>query len=295
MKVSDFLNNENIFKKIKEYLEKNELIKLYHLNKEVRRIMTRIDLSKGKEQKNIYFNSDKEINFKYITKNIFSNKNDELEKKIKFGCLDCDRCPSENCECFLRMYSYFPYNENGDLIINNDIIEYPIFECIPDICLCKNCNNKKTQNGITLDFEIFETQSKGFGVRCNQVIEKGTFICEYVGEYISYDTAVERNKLNNMNYIIFIIENAKNVNKIFIDSMFFGNLSRFFNHCCDPNLIIKLIRVDNVFPRICFFSNKKINVKEELCFDYGSSFGISNDKKCFCNSLNCLGYLPYFN
>ena len=52
-----------------------------------------------------------------------------------------------------------------------------------------------------------------------------------------------------------------------IDARRYGNISRFINHLCEPNIIPVKVFVDHQdlrFPRICFFSSRDIKANEEL-------------------------------
>lgn len=52
-----------------------------------------------------------------------------------------------------------------------------------------------------------------------------------------------------------------------IDARYYGNISRFINHLCDPNIIpvrVFMLHQDLRFPRIAFFSSRDIRTGEEL-------------------------------
>lgn len=52
-----------------------------------------------------------------------------------------------------------------------------------------------------------------------------------------------------------------------IDARYYGNISRFINHLCDPNLIpvrVFMLHQDLRFPRIAFFSSRDILSGQEL-------------------------------
>ena len=52
-----------------------------------------------------------------------------------------------------------------------------------------------------------------------------------------------------------------------IDARKYGNISRFINHLCEPNLVPVKVFVEHQdlrFPRICLFSSKDIAAYEEL-------------------------------
>ena len=116
--------------------------------------------------------------------------------------------------------------------------------------------------------------------------------------------AKERSKKDKMNYILYIVENFKNEKRIFaIDPTIIGNIGRYINHSCDPNLSKHLVRVDTMYPRVALVAKKDITAGTELTFDYGSQenkYSSSNSeesipgKKCFCKSEKCQGFLPFY-
>lgn len=80
---------------------------------------------------------------------------------------------------------------------------------------------------------------KGWGVRATKLIPKGTFICEYMGELITAEEAENRGLFYDAvqcSYL-FDLDVEDKTNCCFtIDATNYGNVSRFINHCCDPNL-----------------------------------------------------------
>lgn len=77
-----------------------------------------------------------------------------------------------------------------------------------------------------------------------------------------------------------------------IDARFYGNVSRFINHHCEPNLVpvrVFMSHQDLRFPRIAFFSTRLIQAGEQLGFDYGERFWDIKGKlfSCRCGSPKC--------
>lgn len=71
-----------------------------------------------------------------------------------------------------------------------------------------------------------------------------------------------------------------------------GNIGRYFNHSCTPNLIVQNVFVDTLdlrFPWISFFSKYYIPAGTELTWDYGYEVGSIPGKvmNCYCNSAKC--------
>ncbi|ETE65927.1 Histone-lysine N-methyltransferase SETDB2 [Ophiophagus hannah] len=63
-----------------------------------------------------------------------------------------------------------------------------VYECSL-LCSCdKNmCQNRLVQHGLQVRLQVFSTEKKGWGVRCLDDIDKGTFVCTYAGKLMSKD------------------------------------------------------------------------------------------------------------
>jgi euchromatic histone-lysine N-methyltransferase len=77
-----------------------------------------------------------------------------------------------------------------------------------------------------------------------------------------------------------------------IDAREYGNVSRFINHSCEPNLFPVRVYTghqDRRFPRMAFFSRCEIQPGEEICFDYGPRFWKIKTKEfpCLCETPSC--------
>jgi SET domain-containing protein len=75
--------------------------------------------------------------------------------------------------------------------------------------------------------------------------------------------------------------------------MHYGDVSRFFNHSCNPNVDIYTV-IQNGDTRVydlAMFSNRAIKPYEELCFDYKCKKEVKVKAKCFCGEENCRGWL----
>lgn len=97
---------------------------------------------------------------------------------------------------------------------------------------------------------------------------------------------------------------AKNTRRLFsgeetcyiIDARQEGNLGRFINHSCSPNLFVQNVFVDTHdlrFPWVAFFASKRIKAGTELTWDYNYEVGSVEGKVllCCCGSLRCTGRL----
>ncbi|XP_051870401.1 histone-lysine N-methyltransferase SETDB2-like [Pristis pectinata] len=78
----------------------------------------------------------------------------------------------------------------------------------------------------------------------------------------------------------------------FLDATEEGNIGRFLNHSCDPNLMVQSVFVDTHdknFPWVAFFTNRYIKAGSELTWDYSYSVGTIPEEEipCFCGSIKC--------
>lgn len=87
------------------------------------------------------------------------------------------------------------------------------------------------------------------------------------------------------------------VNKMYTtDAKKYGNVSKFINHSCDPNLRVQIVfhnSHDLRFPLISFYSSMHILAGTELTWDYGYKISSVPKKvlQCHCGSSNCRGRL----
>ena len=76
-----------------------------------------------------------------------------------------------------------------------------------------------------------------------------------------------------------------------IDAYIYGNISRYMNHSCDPNVVSVAIHLENrnlFYPRIFIFASKDIQPFEELTLNYNCSpLNIRKELRCLCGAKNC--------
>ncbi|KAG5280896.1 hypothetical protein AALO_G00065210 [Alosa alosa] len=227
-------------------------------------------------------------NFKYVPENCCTSQMNIDENITHLQHCKCkDDCSSNNCVCGqLSIRSW--YDKEGRLLPEFSREDPPyLFEC-NHACSCwRSCRNRVVQNGLRTRLQVFRTDQMGWGVRALQDIPEGSFVCEYVGEII---TDKEANTRGN-DAFLFNLDNK--VGDVYcIDAQFYGNVARFLNHLCEPNLFP--VRVftkhqDLRFPRVALFSCRHIRVGEELGFDYGEHFWKVKSKylSCQCHSPKC--------
>ncbi|KAI7898435.1 uncharacterized protein BX663DRAFT_524706 [Cokeromyces recurvatus] len=198
------------------------------------------------------------------------------------------------------------YDENGILLLNQGTA---IYEC-NQWCACDagTCKNRVVQKGRKIPLEIFKTYNKGWGVRSRRFIPKGTFIEEYIGEVITIEEGDRRGILYDKlkcSYLFDMDFARDELNtKYVIDSFVLGNVSRFFNHSCSPNLDVYAVyydSADNLMHRLAFFAKRDIQKGEELCFDYNGRRDVLNEENnddascyaCHCGSSECRKWIYY--
>ncbi|XP_044782525.1 histone-lysine N-methyltransferase EHMT1 isoform X7 [Bubalus bubalis] len=227
-------------------------------------------------------------NYKYVSQNCVTSPMN-IDRNITHlqYCVCIDDCSSSNCMCGqLSMRCW--YDKDGRLLPEFNMAEPPLlFEC-NHACSCwRTCRNRVVQNGLRARLQLYRTQNMGWGVRSLQDIPLGTFVCEYVGELISDSEADVREE----DSYLFDLDN-KDGELYCIDARFYGNVSRFINHHCEPNLVpvrVFMSHQDLRFPRIAFFSTRLIEAGEQLGFDYGQRFWDIKGKlfSCRCGSPKC--------
>ncbi|XP_068634494.1 histone-lysine N-methyltransferase, H3 lysine-9 specific SUVH6-like [Aristolochia californica] len=280
-----------------------------------------VDISEGNERIPIsavnLIDDEKPYPFKYITKAIYPSwYNPEPPR----GC-DCTKgcSDSENCFCAVKNGGEIPFNHDGAIVEAKPLV----YECGPS-CKCPpSCYNRVSQRGIKVHLEVFKTEARGWGVRSLTSIPSGSFICEYTGVVLKDTEAEERT--GNDEYLFDIGNNyndhslwdglstvipALQTNAICevvetvgftIDAADYGNVGRFINHSCSPNLYAQNLLYDHddkTLPHIMFFAAENIPPLQELTYHYNYTIDQVRDangdikkKPCFCGSHECTGRL----
>lgn len=81
-----------------------------------------------------------------------------------------------------------------------------------------------------------------------------------------------------------------------IDAKLRGNIGRYFNHSCGPNVFVQNVFVDTYdfkFPSVAFFTSQAVKAGTELCWDYNYTIDSVQGKRldCHCGATNCRGRL----
>ncbi|KAF5741216.1 histone-lysine N-methyltransferase H3 lysine-9 specific SUVH4-like [Tripterygium wilfordii] len=239
------------------------------------------------------------------------------------GCNCKGKCTnSKTCSCAKLNGSDFPYVEQdgGRLIEPKDVV----FECGPACGCGPNCVNRTSQRGIKYRLEVYRTEDKGWAVRSWDFIPSGAPVCEYAG-VLRKNTDLEN--VSGNDYIFDIdcwhtmngiggrekrqgdesvptIDVEKIDDKMLeSDSEFcihacsHGNVARFINHSCEPNLFVQCVlssHHDMRLARVILFAADPIPPFQELTYDYGYALDsvIGPDGKlkqmpCYCGTADC--------
>ncbi|CAA22283.1 Histone-lysine N-methyltransferase, H3 lysine-9 specific [Schizosaccharomyces pombe] len=221
----------------------------------------------------------------------------------------CDLNNPSRCECLddLDEPTHFAYDAQGRVRADTGAV---IYEC-NSFCSCSmECPNRVVQRGRTLPLEIFKTKEKGWGVRSLRFAPAGTFITCYLGEVITSAEAAKRDKNYDDDGItyLFDLDMFDDASEYTVDAQNYGDVSRFFNHSCSPNIAIYSAVRNHGFRTIydlAFFAIKDIQPLEELTFDYAGAKDFSPvqsqksqqnrisklRRQCKCGSANCRGWL----
>ena len=125
-----------------------------------------------------------------------------------------------------------------------------------------------------LPVKSMNIRGKGKGVISTRFIKRGEFICEYVGELLTHEQAMEREDVYNkrglkVGYMFYFQSKGK---RCCIDAtQDNGRMGRLINHSrLDANLKPRLIVVDDV-PRLFFTATRDITANTELQYPYGEN------------------------
>uniref|UniRef100_A0A3Q1C4K9 Histone-lysine N-methyltransferase SETDB2 n=1 Tax=Amphiprion ocellaris TaxID=80972 RepID=A0A3Q1C4K9_AMPOC len=96
------------------------------------------------------------------------------------ACCDClDGCSdARSCACIAMTTGGRHYNHHRLL----EPVLSGLYECGP-WCGCdrSRCQNRLVQRGVRVRLQVFQTPDRGWGVRCRDDLDRGTFVCVYAG------------------------------------------------------------------------------------------------------------------
>ncbi|XP_038692955.1 histone-lysine N-methyltransferase, H3 lysine-9 specific SUVH1-like isoform X2 [Tripterygium wilfordii] len=241
--------------------------------------------------------------FTYVSSIKYSKEANSADSSSGCACAGGCLPGNQNCYCIQKNGGYLPYIANG-VVANTGKL---IYECGPS-CLCPpNCKNRASQGGLKVRLEVFKTKDKGWGLRSWDPIRGGAYICEYAGEAFVYSKVEALH--NDMDDYLFDAtrscppilpsdpnEAPKMPFPLAISAKNIGNVARFMNHSCSPNVIWQpVLRTNNKESdlHVVFLAIRHIPPMTELTYDYGmvppEKMG-RRKKLCLCGSSKCRGF-----
>lgn len=259
--------------------------------------------------------------FTYITERVWPKNMKEPEAPK--GC-NCEGvCDPKTCSC--RDPSSHSFNFNGSKRLT--VARGAILECGPNCKCSAECTNRNAQHGIRFRLELYRTALKGWALRSWDNIPIGSIVAPYIGEVLHEDnltdddvyvlnldtmkigsqgTDVREAKSNDIEKLSKKLLNDSGNKEVqknnencqwVLDAKDKGNIARFFNHSCDPNMFYQSVIWDHNdlnFSVPVLIASKNIPAMTELTYDYGYVIGSvkSTDGKiekleCHCGANGC--------
>ncbi|XP_045834398.1 histone-lysine N-methyltransferase SETDB2 isoform X4 [Meles meles] len=165
--------------------------------------------------------------------------------------------------------SYQVKDFEDNLLIESDVID--ITKCREETPSGGTCNQATTLDKLNITKELKaqmqKLQEETPAYQNHQVFCEKEFPSET--KNISPDSLKKFNKGN-----MFLLDATKE-----------GNVGRFLNHSCCPNLLVQNVFVetrDRNFPLVAFFTNRYVKARTELTWDYGYEAGTMPEKEILC-------------
>ncbi|XP_023934119.2 histone-lysine N-methyltransferase SUV39H2 isoform X1 [Bicyclus anynana] len=231
--------------------------------------INQVDRSKKLTVENKFDLTGPPENFTYINESI-PGAGVTIPTEPPIGC-ECVACNCRSKSCCGMQAGLFGYTALKRVRVTSGT---PVYEC-NKACKCSSdCNNRVVQRGRTVKLTIYRTPNGcGWGVRTDQKIKQGQFICQYVGEVITFEEAEKRGSEYDANGLTYLFDLDFNSceNPYVVDACNLGNVAHFINHSCDPNLGVWAVWADCLdpnLPMLALFATRDIDAGEEICFDY---------------------------
>lgn len=253
------------------------------------------DISKEEENVPVYLSNDLDgdreplIKYKYLSKSMFSPEVFVLGVNNKTSGCDCINICTDDCLCARKNGGEFAYDKDGHLLRGKHVI----FEC-GAACKCGPiCKSRVTQKGLRHRLEVFRSEETSWGVKTLDLIEAGSFICEYAGIILSRQQA-EIMSMNGDKMVHPCRFTKKWVSwgdlslvepdyvrpdypslpplDFQIDVSEKRNVASYISHSKYPNVMVQYVFYDHnnlKFPRVMLFAMETISPSAELTLDYG--------------------------
>lgn len=164
-----------------------------------------------------------------------------------------------------------------------------------DNCPCSAACSNRLLDGVQVPVKLVKTTNMGWALHSMVPITMGTYIMQYVGEIVCRSEMMARehqyDKLGLFNYCMEAVEMETlhdDWQMPCMDSMVLGNIARFLNHSCDPNVEVITVWRGDDFPCIAVYALRDILAGEALTYCYGSQY---KSIPCLCNARNCRGFI----
>ncbi|XP_051207849.1 histone-lysine N-methyltransferase family member SUVH9-like [Lolium perenne] len=248
-----------------------------------------LDLSNGKEAFPVAVcnNVDQEsslLDFDYIA-------HPELPLSLEFspakrhkGC-HCNTTCGSSCSCVRKNGGGPVYNEDGTLVRGRPIV----YEC-GDLCDCTmSCLNRLTQREMKHRLEVFRSKETEWGVRTLDLIQPGAFVCEYSGDVVPSDVAMDEDSFIDPKRLpkrwrewgdasdALLDDNVSQFHHFrepsyVLDVSQRRNFASYISHSSSPNAFIQYVLRGNEnesCPHLMVFAMDTIPPMRELSIDYG--------------------------
>jgi SET domain-containing protein len=142
------------------------------------------------------------------------------------------------------------------------------------------------QEGSKCQFQVYYVNpDKEWAVRSLKFIAKGEFVMEYTGQVMLNE------ELNDTDDDTYDFHSEVEEVSFTIRALHKGNVARFVNHSCNPNMIAMKV-VWNHIPHVACFALRAIQPGEELTLDYGAIWwdakrSVDDTFGCACGEQNC--------
>lgn len=256
---------------------------------------------------NEFDTSNEPLFYEYLPKSMFPafllHHHEGGSGIVNVGC-ECVSSCTDDCLCGTKNGGEIGYDPNSILFRGKPVI----FEC-GSSCKCPPfCRNRVAQKGLKYRLEIFRSRETGWGVRCLDLIQAGSFICEYAGVVLTRDQA-QIFAMNGGDTLIYPNRFAPkwpewgDLSKIFphytcpsyptippldfvLDVSRMRNAACYISHSSTPNVFVQHVLYDHSnisFPRLMLFALENIPPLRELSLDYGVPDEWSGKPPLICN------------
>ena len=206
------------------------------------------------------------LDFEYITSNVHWRF-----ASIFLTSCQCTHCGSQDaCGCCAQSGYHYKITTDGVARLNkpiDDIVR--IIEC-NEHCQCQSdparCRNRVTQCTDPMHFYLQFDVGTHWGLFTFSAIAKHQFVIEFVGEVLNRHEIEHRSGKKYMLTVKEMHRDGETLNSITIDPLRCGNIARFINHSCSPNLVPQLVYSATDIPRICLFAITDIQPGDQLTF-----------------------------